>query len=181
MAEHPMLTKDSTSVSQRANEEPVQLGDESENTTASALSDVKKDGTEALTGQLGGESENTIASVVSGVKAEGTEVLTSDLMDLDIANDSIKPRIFARKDADSGKEGEPAKKLHRKALIAYGSETGTALMFAEEVEDILRHHRFATKLAELDAMSPVSVFPYWSVASLLLILICRGRSRITPS
>jgi hypothetical protein len=54
-------------------------------------------------------------------------------------------------DGDSKKDVWP-----REALVAYGSETGTALDFAEEIVDLLRRHEFETKLAELDAGDPVS-------------------------
>ena len=50
----------------------------------------------------------------------------------------------------------------RSALIAYGSETGNANDYAEELGRVLERIRFRTHVSELDAIDSASALSSWT-------------------
>ena len=52
----------------------------------------------------------------------------------------------------------------RSALIAYGSETGNANDYAEELGRVLERIRFRTHVSELDAVDTASAWSLWNHA-----------------
>ena len=52
----------------------------------------------------------------------------------------------------------------RSALIAYGSETGNASDYAEELGRVLERIRFRTHVSELDAVNTASAWSSWNHA-----------------
>lgn len=50
----------------------------------------------------------------------------------------------------------------RSALIAYGSETGNANDYAEELGRVLERIRFRTHVSELDAIDSASAMSSWT-------------------